>query len=130
MNKPTTPFDIQTASAPLGTPVSTDFIDPEQVRFRRDDPNKPLYDIIFSPDVDGFPSTDFGVNAEHMSDPSLARFVNEKLHRRVEGDAPSFDDNQVMASIKSRFETVDHYKERMTKYIDSKKTEKDSNLEE
>ena len=77
----------------------------------------PADDVIYSPGVMGFPSSDLTVSRRELSDPSLIIAVEQRMRARVETGDRVEDSSDAFDGMKYRHETDNQYIERMKKFL-------------
>lgn len=77
----------------------------------------PADDVIYSPGVMGFPSSDLTVSRRELSDPSLMIAVEQRMRARVETGDRVEDSSDAFDGMKYRHETDNQYIERMKRFL-------------
>lgn len=77
----------------------------------------PADDVIYSPGVMGFPSSDLTVSRRELSDPSLMIAVEQRMRARVDTGDRVEDSSEAFDGMKFRHESDNQYIERMKNFL-------------
>lgn len=81
--------------------------------------NQALFDIIFAPGANGFPSSDLSTNFDHITDPSVCQFIDDNLRKVHHSVGVAKDDAEAFASVQQFNESLIDYTNRLKDSADS-----------
>lgn len=81
--------------------------------------NQALFDIIFAPGPNGFPSSDLSTNFDHVTDPSVRQYINDNLRKVHQAIGVAKDDAEAFASVQQFNESLLDYTNRLKDVADT-----------